>query len=216
MAGKKLLIVCDDEDLTAGIAAAAQDYDVVPLNWAADESAGAQVPEDIYALVTVAPLWPERPVTEDADAFEGPAMDWLDAVYGINRAATQYMIARGQGGAVVHVLWRELYGGAGAGTAATSLANAGMTGFTRSLAMEAGRKGVRVNTVVSTPPETAYAERQSPGRAGRQAGYAWLGRGAGVEDLAAPVAFLLSDDAGYIAGATLDVDGGASLGQSRF
>lgn len=214
MASGRLLIVCDDHELAGAIEQAAAGFEVTTRPWGRDETSGEHVPQDIDALVTVAPLWPERPLAEDAQAFEGPAMQWLDAVYGVNRAAIQYMSGRGEG-AVVHLMWRELYGGAGAGTATTSLVNAGMTGFHRSLAMEAGRKGIRVNGIVATPPATAYAERQSPGRAGRQAGHTWLGRGATAEDLAAPVAFLLSPAAGFVAGALLDVDGGASLGQNR-
>ena len=82
-----------------------------------------------------------------------------------------------------------------------------MIGLTRAAAIEYGAQGVRINTlapgVIDTPmldTDRATVEQQVPAIPMRR-----MGR---PEEVAAAIAFLLSDDASYITGTTLGVDGG--------
>lgn len=88
----------------------------------------------------------------------------------------------------------------------------GLVGMARSLAREVGSRGVTVNVVAPGFIETAMtAELDSE----RQASYRQqipLGRFGATDDVAAAVRFLASDDAGYITGAQIPVDGGLGMG----
>jgi 3-oxoacyl-[acyl-carrier protein] reductase len=88
---------------------------------------------------------------------------------------------------------------------------AGAAGFTRSLAREVGSRGITVNTVapgfIDTDMTRILPEDQ---RNALQAQIA-LGRLGDVRDIANAVAFLASDEAGYITGETLHVNGGLHM-----
>ena len=95
-------------------------------------------------------------------------------------------------------------------------AKAGLIGFTRQLAQELGPCGIRVNCVapgitVTARVEKRWDQRPEPIRAQVIAGIP-LGRFARPEEIAAAIVFLASDEASYITGATLDVNGGAFMG----
>jgi NAD(P)-dependent dehydrogenase (short-subunit alcohol dehydrogenase family) len=78
-------------------------------------------------------------------------------------------------------------------------AKAGMEAFTRTLAIELGSAGVRVNAI-------------APGAIGHDRFAEWipLGRVGDVQDIAGPAVFLASDDSSYVSGAVLVVDGAYS------
>lgn len=93
-------------------------------------------------------------------------------------------------------------------------AKAGLAGLTRSLALDYGPRGIRVNCLcpgftdtrlvresIERNPDPAAAERAMV------AGVA-LGRIAATSEIASTIAFLASDDASYVTGATLFADGG--------
>jgi 3-oxoacyl-[acyl-carrier protein] reductase len=88
-------------------------------------------------------------------------------------------------------------------------AKAAILGFTRHLAREVARDGIRVNAVA---PGTVATERfrtlRSPEETRRLAENVPLGRVAEPEEIADVVLFLASDAARYVTGATLDVNGG--------
>jgi NAD(P)-dependent dehydrogenase (short-subunit alcohol dehydrogenase family) len=93
-------------------------------------------------------------------------------------------------------------------------AKAGLTGLTRSLALDLGPSGIRVNCVCPGFTDTrlvreSMARSADPGAAEQAmvAGVA-LGRIAAPSEIAATIAFLASGDASYVTGATLFVDGG--------
>jgi len=88
-------------------------------------------------------------------------------------------------------------------------AKAGLTGLTRSLALDYGPHGIRVNCVCPgfTDTRLLHDGIAISGEQAMTAGVA-LGRIAAPEEIAATIAFLASPDASYVTGATLLVDGG--------
>ena len=95
-----------------------------------------------------------------------------------------------------------------------------VTNFTHSLALELGPQGVRINAVAPSLTDTDMASfvTESEEMMARVRNRMPLGRAAKPEEVAAPIAFLLSEDASFITGAILPVDGGvmASNGQPNF
>ena len=94
------------------------------------------------------------------------------------------------------------------GLAAYSASKAAMAGFTRSLARELGPLGITVNTVAPGFVDTEMTSELNPGHRERIAKRSALQRMATVEDVAAAVAFLLSEAARNITGTVLTVDAG--------
>ena len=131
------------------------------------------------------------------------------------RAVVPGMAARGRG-AVVSVsslAGRSKSANAGPGYSASK---AGLLGLTRHLAFDYGPRGVRVNAIcpggVDTPMLRQGRSNEPPDvRASRLAAYAWfmpIKRLSTADEQAAAIAFLASDDASYINGVSLDVNGG--------
>jgi 3-oxoacyl-[acyl-carrier protein] reductase len=99
---------------------------------------------------------------------------------------------------------------------AYSSSKAGVIGFTRKLAFEVGKYGITANVVAPGFVETDFvmeALKQAPeGFLDQRLSEIPLHRGAHPDELAAAIAFLASDDASYVTGAVLDVNGGAFIG----
>lgn len=147
---------------------------------------------------------------------KSPAAQWrrlhelnLWHVFTVTHALLPGMIAAG-GGAIVNVSTVEAFRGI-PGNAVYSAYNAGVAAFTKSLAVELGPSGVRVNAIAPDLADTA----QTPAElmlAGRDPALlrSWLpvGRFGQPEDFAGVVAFLASRDAAFITGHTIPVDGG--------
>jgi meso-butanediol dehydrogenase/(S,S)-butanediol dehydrogenase/diacetyl reductase len=101
---------------------------------------------------------------------------------------------------------------------AYNTAKGALANFTRNLAIDSGSDGIRVNAVcpggVATPMLTGILRRHL----GEYQRLVPLGRPAEPEEIAAAIAFLASDDASYITGHNLVVDGGvtAATGQPNF
>lgn len=97
------------------------------------------------------------------------------------------------------------------GHVAYSAYNDGVSAFTRSLAVEVGRHGVRVNAIAPDLADTPQTSREAMLR-GRDPGLVplWIPMGhfGEVADYAAVVAFLASDEARFVTGHTIPVDGG--------
>ncbi len=88
--------------------------------------------------------------------------------------------------------------------------------LTRALALDLGPQGVRVNAVAPGLTKTPGSHFVWDGQEELQASVVPLGRLGEPEDIARAVAFLLSDDASYITGQVIDVDGGAVLAPGEF
>jgi L-xylulose reductase len=123
--------------------------------------------------------------------------------------ASRTMIRLNRGGAIVNVSSQASLVGL-AGHVSYGSSKAALDNITRVSALELGRYGIRVNsvnpTVVMTPMSAWYWGRDDI--RGPFLDHMPLGRFATEEEIAAPIAFLLSDDAAMITGVSLPVDGG--------
>lgn len=139
--------------------------------------------------------------------------------YWVSRAVVAPMRERG-GGAIVSVgsMW-ALDAIATTPTSAYSMAQAGRHALTKNLAIELAVDGIRVNTVALAFVETpAYERFMTPDEARDVLesvnAFHPLGRHGQPPDVVEAVLFLASQDAGWITGTTLPVDGGVLAGRS--
>lgn len=138
----------------------------------------------------------------------------LDSAFYCARAAAPYLCR--QGGAIVNVSSVAARKGIPPGALGSSgpyaVAKAGIMGLTRQLALELGPHGVRVNCVapgVIASGRLARVREISPPGAGPEGPLAGIpmGRVGTVEETAALIVALCTDDAAYMTGVTLDVNG---------
>ncbi len=163
-------------------------------------------------------LGPVAPLVSMAEAdFDRVIQINLRGVFLAVRAAMRAM--SGQGGAIV--VTSSIVGLRGAfGSAAYAAAKHGVLGVARTAAIEGGSQGIRVNAIcpgaIETPMLDTLRDLVSPGDRDRgaqmlRAGTP-LGRDGSPEEIAAAVAWMLSEDASFLTGAVLAVDGGATAG----
>jgi NAD(P)-dependent dehydrogenase (short-subunit alcohol dehydrogenase family) len=149
------------------------------------------------------------PVDQTTDAMLDEVLDIsARAPFRLSREALAHM---GEGSSILFIgsTW-GIYGTAGGG--AYSFVKAGQIGLMQTMAAEYGRRGIRSNyvapTVVRTEMTDAYWDLDFFRRTNHE--LTPLGRECTVEDVANTVAFLASDEAGFINGQTIAVDGGIS------
>jgi len=102
---------------------------------------------------------------------------------------------------------------------AYAAAKAALVSFTRNWALELAESGITVNAVAPGPTETELFRTNNPrGSEGEQRYLSGvpMKRFGTPDEIAATIAFLLSDAAAFMTGQTLHVDGGASIGKARF
>jgi 3-oxoacyl-[acyl-carrier protein] reductase len=95
-----------------------------------------------------------------------------------------------------------------AGQANYAAAKAGVTGFAKSLAREVGSRNITVNCVAPGFIDTDMTRSLSDAQRDALLTQVPLGRFGSVQEVAAAVAFLASDSAGYVTGSTIHVNGG--------
>ncbi len=190
--GAAIAIACDVTDTPAVDAAIA----------AAVERFGRL---DILANVAGADI-EEPPFAEQTDEIWRRMHDVnLLGVVRTTRAAIPHLLAAPQGGSVVNV--SSVNGLLAIGSYPYSAAKAGLQNLTMNLAAEYGPRGVRFNVVAPGTVRTRVWDEQPESFAQMQRLYP-LGRVGEPEDIAAAIAFLASDDAAWITGVVLPVDGG--------
>lgn len=145
--------------------------------------------------------------TSDAD-WDLVQQVHLGGAFRLTRAAVPHFRAQG-GGRVINVTsYSGLRGNVG--QASYAAAKAGIIGFTKTAAKELGRFGVTVNAI-SPNAETRMIASIPADKLAELAAAIPLGRFGAPQEMCAAVSFLASDEAGYITGVILPVDGGMSM-----
>lgn len=143
---------------------------------------------------------------EDFDAVVGTN---LKSVFNYSKAAYRQMM-RQRGGRIVNL--SSVVGVMGnPGQTNYAASKAGIIGFSKSLAKELGARGVTVNVVAPGYVETDMTSTISDAAREAMLGAVPAGRPASPADIAAAVLFLASDEASYITGHVLHVDGGLAM-----
>lgn len=133
----------------------------------------------------------------------------LKSVYLCSRAVMRGML-RARWGRIINVSSVSgVYGNAGQANYAA--AKAGVIGFTKSLAKEVGSRGITVNAVAPGFIDTDMTAALGEDAASTAVKQITLGRLGRPQEVASAVGYLASDDASYITGQTIVVDGGLAI-----
>jgi NAD(P)-dependent dehydrogenase (short-subunit alcohol dehydrogenase family) len=216
------IIVIGDLDPTTGEAAAAEvDGTFIKVNVADEDevnhlfdetvrlhgridiafnNAGISPPDDDSIETTELPAWQK---VQDVN---------LKSVYLCCRAALRHMVKQQSGSIINTASFVALMGSATSQISYTA-SKGGVLAMSRELGVQFARQGIRVNALCPGPADTPLLRElfaKDPERAQRRLVHVPIGRFAKPEELAAAVAFLASDDAGFITASTFLVDGGIS------
>jgi NAD(P)-dependent dehydrogenase (short-subunit alcohol dehydrogenase family) len=179
--------ITNEEDCTALLATAAEGLDGVVLNVGTGRGRG----------------------------MAGTSADDWDATFAANLRG-HFLVARealpilAEGGSIVFI--SSIAGlQPGSRLPAYDASKAGLIGLCRHVALEGARRGVRANVAAPGLIDTPLGRWASAGRASRDRTPVPLGRQGTAWEVAAAAVFLLSDDASYITGQVLAIDGGLSL-----
>ncbi|MEU4656057.1 SDR family oxidoreductase [Streptomyces sp. NPDC023723] len=149
-------------------------------------------------------------VRADAASFQRVADVNLTGTWRIVRRAAPAMTGAGWGRLVLVSSVAAVLGTAG--QSAYAAAKAGLTGLARSAARELGPGGVTCNVVLPGFVDTALTSDLPAHRRAAILAATPLGRAGRPQEIAAVVAFLASETAGYLTGAVVPVDGGLAMG----
>ncbi|GLY99385.1 SDR family NAD(P)-dependent oxidoreductase [Actinoplanes sp. NBRC 103695] len=142
------------------------------------------------------------------DDYETVMAVHAGGTFRFTRAAVPHFRRQGSGRVINVTSYTGLRGNPGQSNYA--MAKAGIIGFTKTTAKELARFGTTVNAI-SPNARTRMISSVPPGKLAELTAAIPMGRFAEASEMAAAVAFLASDEAAYITGVVLPVDGGISL-----
>jgi meso-butanediol dehydrogenase/(S,S)-butanediol dehydrogenase/diacetyl reductase len=184
-------------------------------------SVGAYVADAVKHLGRLHVLVNSAGVREIVSVIELPLAEW-NRVMGVNvtgtflmsQAFARHLLATSAKGAIVN-LASTLGVVAAPSRAAYTASKHAVVGLTKEMAMELGDKGIRVNAVGPGVTRTPLTERyfQEEAFAQKVRDLHALGRWGETPEIAKAILFLASDDASFITGTTLLVDGGWTAGK---
>jgi 3-oxoacyl-[acyl-carrier protein] reductase len=189
---------------------------VVPANLSDKDSVEGLIPAAEAALGQVDILVNNAGVTRDNLFMRMKDEEWemvlrvnLEAAFRLSRAAIKGMMKR-RFGRIVSVT--SVIGTTGnAGQANYAASKAGLIGMSKSLAQEVASRNITVNCIapgfISTPMTDVLNEKQREGILAKVP----MARLGTPEDIAAAAVYLASDEAGYLTGQTIHINGGMAM-----
>jgi 2-hydroxycyclohexanecarboxyl-CoA dehydrogenase len=220
--GARVVLADLDEDGAHAVAGEVDGY-AVPMDVSDPASVGAGV-EQAVAQAGPIDILVNNAGTDRFAFFVHTDPELWDFVLGVNLRGTLAVthavlpsMHERRGGAIVNVASEA--GRVGSqGSVAYSAAKAGVIGFTKALARESARYGVRCNAVAPGPIETPLlnAAPEQLGEIGVRLKQGMINatamrRSGEPDEVAATIAFLASEDAAYVTGQTIGVSGGLSM-----
>jgi NAD(P)-dependent dehydrogenase (short-subunit alcohol dehydrogenase family) len=187
--------VADPESVTAMYAATADRYGGIDVLY---NNAGIMPAEDASVLDTDEDAWQR---VQDVNA---------KGVFLCCKHGIPHLLERG-GGSVINVASFVALVGAATSQISYTASKGAVLSMSRELAVEFGRRGVRVNALCPGPVETPLLMRlfaETPGALERRLVHVPLGRLAQAKEVAYGALFLASDESSYVNGSTFLVDGG--------
>jgi 3-oxoacyl-[acyl-carrier protein] reductase len=189
---------------------------VLPADLAQAEAAAELITAAEAAMGRVDILVNNAGLTKDGLALRMSDADWekvidvdLAAPFRLSRAALKFMLRR-RAGRIINI--GSVVGSTGnPGQANYAAAKAGLIGLTKALAQEVASRGITVNLIapgfIATPMTDALSDTQKSDLATKIP----LGRLGQPTDIAAAVVYLAAEEAGWVTGATLHINGGMAM-----
>ena len=189
---------------------------VLPADLSQADEAARLIADAEAAMGKVDILVNNAGLTKDGLAMRMADADWekvmnvdLAAPFRLSRAALKFMLRR-RAGRIINI--GSIVGTTGnPGQANYCAAKAGLIGLTKSLAQEVASRGITVNVVAPGFIETPMTDVLSEAQRADLSGKIPLGRLGAPKDIAAAVVYLASEEAGWVTGATLHVNGGMAM-----
>ncbi|MHA6621455.1 SDR family NAD(P)-dependent oxidoreductase [Pseudonocardia sp. DLS-67] len=175
---------------------------------------------DATLLVNAAGVFVPTPFLDHDGAAYDSYMELNRAIFFLTQTVVRGMVQTGHGGSIVTIgsMWAHQAVGA-TPSSAYSMAKAGLHALTHNLAIELAGQQIRVNAVapavVATPIYEAFIPKEKVAETLQSfSGLHPLGRVGSAQDVASAITYLLSEDAGWVTGTVLDVDGGVMAGRN--
>lgn len=220
-AGARVALAARNEaklaEVAAEIRAGGGTAEVFAIDMASEESIKAGAKAAVAHFGSIEILVNNAGITRDMLLLRMKRADW-DAVLATNLTGT-FLLTQALVSPMMKARWGRIInissvvGEAGqAGQANYAASKAGLIGFTKSIARELASRGITANAVAPGFIETAMTAALDEKQREAMLGHIPLGRPGSEQDVANAVRFLASDEAAYVTGHVLDVNGGLYMG----